>query len=131
MEFTTTQTVTLDESSLCTTVAELGEWMADCGINEWSQYDDEGTFKVERVTGTPGETRYVVSDPDEGKAVAFTATEFFRKHVELIWLATIDNYRHDWIEFAFRSKDADADEYDANTCDAVLQNMLYGEVVYG
>lgn len=117
--------------TLCTTPEEVGEWMTDCALSEWYNYNDEGTFTHSVRRGSPGPTVYEVSDPDMGKSITFTALEFFEKHVELIWLAQITNYRHDWIDFAFKSHGVDADEYDANTCDAVLQNMLYGEIVYG
>jgi hypothetical protein len=128
MDITVTQTVSLDESSLSSTPAEIGQWMLDCALTQWYQYDDEGNFDhhSDPLTGN-----VTISDPDEEKSITITPYEFFKKHVELIWLATIDNYRHDWIDFAFKSSGADADEYDANTCDAVLQNLLYGEIVYG
>ena len=128
MEITVKQTVTIPDMPV--SIPEVGAWMADCALTQWYQYDDEGTFTHEQTT-INGETYYSVADPDEGKRVEFTATTFFEKHAELIWLGTIDNYRHDWIDFAFKSNGADPDEYDANTCDAVLQNMLYGQIVYG
>jgi hypothetical protein len=75
---------------------------------------------------------YTLTDPDMGKSVTFTDSEFFDQHFKLIWLGTITNYRHDWISFAFRRGDEENyDDYDALTVDAVLQNMLYGEIVYG
>lgn len=127
MEITVTTKVTIPDTI---DPIEAGRDMVGCALAQWYQYDDEGTFQDESAD-VNGETYYSVADPDEGKRVEFTATQFFAKHVELIWLATIDNYRHDWIDFAFKSSGADADEYDANTCDAVLQNMLYGSIVYG
>jgi hypothetical protein len=109
---------------------DVGEDMLLCALSEWGGYDDNGVFQVTLSEDNMG---YFVFDPDGGmthpKFISYTA--FFDEHLVLIWLAQIKNYRHDWIEFAFRSKDANYDEYDALTCDAVLQNMLYGEVVYG
>lgn len=107
---------------------EVGEWMLLDGLVQWEQYDDNGVFEVERL-----DNGYSVYDPDEmEKPLLISFNQFFFAHKRLIWNATIDNYRHDWIEFAFKSKGAEVDEYDANTCDAVLQNMLYkGKVIYG
>ncbi len=127
------QTVTLDESTLVAPPHEVGEWMVEAALRVWYTYNDEGNFthKVRRCKCAKNEASFTLTDPDEEKTVRFTADDFFRKHVELIWLGTITNYRHDWINFAFKSHDAPADEYDDCTVDAVLQNMLYGEVVYG
>lgn len=130
LDFTVTQTVHLDPSTLSATPQHVGQWMASCGISEWFNYDDEGTFSYS-TRKVDGDIEYTIVDIDENKSLTFTGLEFFKKHVELIWLSTITNYRHDWINFAFKSHGADPDEYDANTCDAVLQNMLYGEIVYG
>jgi hypothetical protein len=109
---------------------EVGNWMALCALAEWSNYDDNGTFEVNTIK-FGDDNKYFVSDPDEDASVTFTGREFFEAHKRLIWNAEIDNYRHDWIEFAFKSKGAEPDEYDALTCEAVLQNLLYGEIVYG
>lgn len=111
----------------------IGEGMVELALAEWYRYNDEGTFRheTELVSEDDVEYSYTLTDPDEDASVTFTDSEFFDKHLELIWLATIKNYRHDWIKFAFKANDAPYDEYDALTVDAVLQNMLYGEIVYG
>lgn len=133
MNLTVTQTVDLDETTLAGTPAEVGEWMADAALRVWYGYDDDETFRS-KVVGRDnpnGPTIYHLDDPDMDVAKTFTALQFFQMHAKLIWLGTIDNYRHDWLNFAFRSSGANADEYDDLTVDAVLQNMLYGKIVYG
>lgn len=109
--------------------AEVGEWMLECAIGEWLRYDDEGTFTVERYDGG-----IVVNDPDEREdkgTLMIPFDEFYKKHKSLIYEGKIEGYRLDWILFATRLGGADTDDYDSNTTDAVLQNMLYGEVIYG
>jgi hypothetical protein len=133
---TETTTVTIEVEIPLIPDAEklkVGEWMLLDALAYWSSgYDDEGNFQTTPIKANGTRVGYTVFDPagmSEPKHIYFT--KFFDEHLRLIWLAQIKNYRHDWIEFAFRSNDADYDEYDANTTDAVLQNMLYGEVIYG
>jgi hypothetical protein len=126
MEITVTQTVTIPE--MYGTPAEVGKHMLADALRVWYQYDEMSNFKHEHGHGI-GIAFYDPNFMTKPRPIGFEA--FFRKHVELIWLGTIDNYRHDWIGFAFKSAGADPEDYDDNTVDAVLQNMLYGEVVYG
>lgn len=126
MEFTIT--VTLDESTLIDTPAVVGQWMLESALSSWYSYDDEGNFS--HTWHEDGSV--TISDPDENAELTISPEEFFHWHARYIWLAQIDNYRHDWIEFAFKSSGVTADEYDDNTTDAVLQNLLYsGQVIYG
>jgi hypothetical protein len=105
---------------------EVGNWMLNCAIREWIRYDDADTFEVDWFG-----YGVILRDPDNmDMSVFITHTQFFNMHKELIWHGKITNYRHDWIDWAFKSNDADADDYDDLTCEAVLQNMLYGEIIY-
>lgn len=126
MKITVTQNVEVPD--MTASPAEVGSWMVTEALSQWYQYNDNDTFTHQRDKDND---TWFVFDPDENKHVTFTSAEFFRQHATLIWLGTIENYRHDWIDFAFKSHGATPDEYDANTCDAVLQNMLYGSIVYG
>lgn len=118
---------------LITLPKELGLDMIQCGLAEWFGYNDNGTFAA--VTHQDEDETFTITDPDEGKTLTITAEDFFNKHKSLIFDGEMVNEEKGaaahWWNWASKVNGASVDDYDAYTCDFVLQILLYGEIVYG
>lgn len=120
-------------SELIAEPTEVGTWMLESAIDQWMQYD-EGDFKV--LTHEEDGELFSVSliDQGEGKEITLSPLKFFKEHKRLIWEGEMSNVEGGaapaWWNFASKVNGADADEYDSNTTDFVLQVLMYGEIIY-
>lgn len=103
--------------------AELGRYMMETGASEWFRYDELGTFGFEWDEDDKGAT---FSDPDEEAERYITYVEFFDAHYAGVfhrgYAGKVAGWVTDWVQFV--------DDYDADTTDATLQILLYGELIY-